>query len=151
MENQQKAIATLIKLLETTKDGESGFRACAEAVASPRLKMVFETAARRCDEGAAEREAKIRSLGGEPSISGTVTGSLHPWINLISSITGMDEHAVLAECERGEDLAKATYAAALEEDLPADVEAIIRRQYQGVKENHDLIRDLRNQTARAGS
>jgi uncharacterized protein (TIGR02284 family) len=34
-------------------------------------------------------------------------------------------------------------------DLPAEVGAIVRRQYAGVKENHDRIRALRDQTARA--
>ncbi len=56
-------------MLQTTKDGERGFRTCAEGVTSPRLKTVFETAARRCDEGAAELEAKTRSLGGGPAAS----------------------------------------------------------------------------------
>jgi len=150
--DNQKVIATLNNLLETTQDGVRGFVACAEGVTNPRLKMVFEAAARRCDEGAAELKAKIRSLGGEPATSGTVSGSIHrARTNIISSITGMDEHAVLAECERGEDAAKRAYEAALDEALPTDVEAIVRRQYQGVKENHDRIRDLRNQAAHASS
>ena len=149
MDNQQVA-AALNKLLETTKDGESGFRTFAEGVTNPRLKAVFETAARRCDEGAAELQAKIRSLGGQPVTSGTVGGSLHrAWTNIKSSITGMDEHAVLAECERGEDVAKSAYEAALKEDLPPDVKAIVHRQYEGVKTNHDRIRALRNQAGQA--
>jgi uncharacterized protein (TIGR02284 family) len=144
----QKVLSTLNTLLETTRDGEDGFRTCSAAVASPELKNVFETAARRCDEGAAELEAKIRNLGGEPVQSGTVSGALHrAWTNIKSSITGLDEHAVLAECERGEDVAKHAYEAALQEDLPEDVAAIIRRQYQGVVHNHDQIRDLRNRAA----
>ena len=144
----QKVISTLNSLLETTKDGEDGFRTCSNAVANPELKTAFENAARRCDEGAAELEAKIRSLGGEPTESGTVSGALHrAWTNIKSSITGMDDYAVLAECERGEDVAKQTYEAALQENLPTDVEAIVRRQYQGVVHNHNLIRDLRNQAA----
>jgi uncharacterized protein (TIGR02284 family) len=57
---------------------------------------------------------------------------------------------VLAECERGEDVAKSAYEAALKEDLPPDVKAIVRRQYEGVKANHDRIRDLRNQVGQAG-
>lgn len=148
--DHHQVIATLNNLLQTTKDGERGFRTCAEGVTSPRLKTVFETAARRCDEGAAELEAKTRSLGGGPAASGTVGGSLHrAWTDIKSSITGMDEHAVLAECERGEDVAKSAYEAALEEDLPPDVKEIVRRQYQGVTANHDRIRDLRNQAGQA--
>ena len=45
----------------------------------------------------------------------------------MSSVTGMEEHAVLEECERGEDAAMRDYEAALKEDLPADIEAIVRR------------------------
>jgi uncharacterized protein (TIGR02284 family) len=76
MDNNQ-VVATLNKLLETTKDGESGFRTCADAVKNTALKKVFEDAARRCDEGARELEAKIRSLGKDPATSGTATGALH--------------------------------------------------------------------------
>jgi uncharacterized protein (TIGR02284 family) len=63
----EKVVTTLNKLLETTKDGENGFRTCAGAVTNPNLKIVFEDAARRCDAGAAELEAKIRRLGKEPA------------------------------------------------------------------------------------
>lgn len=149
--NNNQVVTTLNKLLETTKDGEEGFRTCAEAVTNPRLKTVFEDAARRCDGGAAELQAEIRKLGGAPVTSGSVGGSLHrAWTNIKSSITGMDEHAVLAECERGEDAAKSSYEAALKEDLPSNVKAIVQRQYQGVIENHGRIRNMRDQSARAG-
>lgn len=140
----QTVIATLNNLLETTKDGAQGFRTCAEAVSNSRLKTVFEVAAKRCDEAALDLGAKIHSLGGEPAVSGTISGSIHRfWTNIISSITGMDERAVLSECERGEEFAERAYLAALQEHLPADVEAIVRRQYEGVKKNLELVRELR--------
>jgi uncharacterized protein (TIGR02284 family) len=83
-------------------------------------------------------------------LHGMVGGSLHrTWTNIKSSITGMDEHAVLAECERGEDVAKSAYAVALGDDLPPTLKAIVLRQYQAVKENQDRIRDLRNQSSLA--
>ena len=79
------------------------------------LKTLFETAARRCAEGAAELEAKVRGLGGQPAQGSSVSGSMHrAWTNIKSTITGMNEHAVLAECERGEDTGKHAYEAALE-------------------------------------
>ena len=67
MDNHQ-VVATLNKLLETTKDGESGFRTCAEGVTRPGLKTMFEAAARRCDEGATriggrDTEARRRTRG----------------------------------------------------------------------------------------
>ena len=55
-------------------------------------------------EDAAELEAKVPGLGGQPAQGGSVSGSMHrAWTNIKSTITGMNEHAVLAECERGED------------------------------------------------
>ena len=144
----QDVIATLNDLLEISRDGEQGFRTCAEGVQSPNLKALFESAARRCAEGAAELDAKVRSLGGEPAQGGSISGSMHrAWTNIKSAITGMNEHAVLAECERGEDAAKAAYEAALQKNLPADVRTLVDRQYQGVKANHDRVRNLRNAAA----
>jgi len=37
------------------------------------------------------------------------------------------------------------YRDAIKEDLPDDVAAVVQRQYEGVKRNHDQIRALRNQ------
>ena len=90
-------ISTLNNLIETSRDGEQGFRTCAEGVSSPNLKALFAAAARRCAEGAAELEAKVRGLGGTPAQGGSVSGSMHrAWTNIKSAITGIDEHAVLA-------------------------------------------------------
>lgn len=144
MDNED-VISTLNDLLVTTKDGEEGFRVLSENVESPRLKTTFQSAAHRCAEGATELAAKIRGLGGEPSESGSMSGSLHRvWTNVKFEVTGKDERALLVEAERGEDAAKHAYQAALEKDLPADVRMIVQRQYQGVKENHDRVRQLRD-------
>ena len=146
--NSQEVIATLNLLLQTTKDGAKGFRTCAKDVKKGSLTPVFESSAQRCDVGATELEAQIRKLGGEPATSGSVGGTLHRrWTDIMSSVTGMEEHVVLEECERGEDAAMRHYEAALKEDLPADIEAIVRRQYVGVTANHNRIHALRDQSA----
>ncbi|MEJ0093863.1 MAG: PA2169 family four-helix-bundle protein [Methylocella sp.] len=117
--DKDEVISTLNALLQTTKDGEEGFRTCAQNVRSTALKAVFETAATRCDEGAAELKTKIRGLGGQPTERGSTSALLHRgWTNLKASIVGMDDHAVLVECERGEDAAKGAYEAALKKDCP---------------------------------
>jgi uncharacterized protein (TIGR02284 family) len=69
-------IKTMNDLIETSRDGEQGFRTCAQGVTSPNLKTLFEAAARRCAEGAAELEAKVRGLGGQPAQGGSVSGSI---------------------------------------------------------------------------
>jgi uncharacterized protein (TIGR02284 family) len=148
--DKNDVISTLNDLIETSRDGEKGFRTCAEGVKNAQIKAIFESAAQRCAEGASQLAAKVRSLGGDPERGGSTTGSLHRgWINVKSTVTGMDEAAILEECERGEDAAKRSYENALKKDLPMDVRTIVERQYGGVKQNHDRVRDLRNAAARA--
>jgi uncharacterized protein (TIGR02284 family) len=138
-------IATLNGLIQVSKDGEWGFRTAADGVKTADLKSAFEHAARRCAQGAQQLQNKVRALGGDPEQSGSLSGTVHRgWVNLKSAITGMDELAILNECERGEDVAKTAYARALRADLPSDLRSLIHRQFEGVKENHDRVRELRN-------
>jgi uncharacterized protein (TIGR02284 family) len=143
--DKDDVIATLNDLIETSRDGEAGFRTCADGVKNAQLKQMFEQAAGRCRQAVSELEAKVRSLGGDPEKGGSVSGALHRgWVDIKSTITGMNEAAVLAECERGEDVAKKAYEGALAKDLPADIRSTVERQYQGVLQHHDRVRQLRN-------
>jgi uncharacterized protein (TIGR02284 family) len=140
-----EAISTLIRLAEVSRDGEAGFKSAAESAKDGRLKDMFMSASKRCSVGAKELDSEIIKLGGTPSASGTVSGAIYRgWTNVKDAIIGADEKTVLAECERGEDAAKAAYKVALTKDLTPDLLSIIRRQYQGVKENHDLMKELRD-------
>jgi uncharacterized protein (TIGR02284 family) len=63
---------------------------------------------------------------------------------LKSAITSGDEHAILAECERGEDSAAKEYNDAMAIELGPPLREIISRQYREVKSAHDRIRNLRD-------
>ena len=139
-------VDTLNKLIETCKDGECGFRTCAEHVKSAELKTVFLERAESCRKGASELQAIVVRCGGKAEDDSSTTGTLHRgWVNLKSMLTGNSDQAALDECERGEDAELARYRDAIKEDLPDDVAAVVQRQYEGVKRNHDQIRALRNQ------
>jgi uncharacterized protein (TIGR02284 family) len=138
-------ISTLQHLAEISRDGKDGFLEAAEAVKDPNLQVTFRGASARCETGAKELEKEIIKLGGLTTDAGTLAGAAHRlWTNLRAAITGGDDKAILEECERGEDVAKAAYEKALEADLAPEVIAIVRRQYAGVVENHDLIKRLRD-------
>ena len=62
-----------------------------------------------------------------------------------STLSTRDDKAVLEECERGEDNAKARYTKALQKNLPQDVRTVVERQMQGVQRNHDEVKRLRDQ------
>jgi uncharacterized protein (TIGR02284 family) len=141
--DNDNVISTLNNLIETCKDGENGFRTAASGVKNGELKMLFNLYSQQRAQFAAELQAEVRSLGGDPEETGSVAASLHRgWINIKSAVTGEDEGAVVSECERGEDAAVENYQEALNETLPANVLAIVERQYVQVKEAHDRIRAL---------
>lgn len=144
-------ISVLNDLIETSKDGEKGFRACAEDIKRPELKTLFVNRAQGCAEAAAELQQLVRSLGGDPETSTSMAGDLHRrWVDLKSLVTGKDDEAILNECERGEDVAMKSYRKALEKDLPANIRSVVERQFQGVQRNHDQVKALRNQARAAG-
>jgi uncharacterized protein (TIGR02284 family) len=141
-------VSELNDLVETSKDGEKGFRKAAEDTHDTQLKSLFVSRADDCARGARELQDTVQQLGGKPDTGGSMTGALHRgWVDLKSAVSNRSDHEILAECEKGEDVAKKRYHDALEKELPADVRAIVERQYQGVQQNHDRIRDLRDQYA----
>lgn len=139
-------ISTLNDLIETSKDGEEGFRTCADDVSDPQLKTFFSNRAQSCAAAAVELQDLVRAFGGNPETSGGLGGAIHRrWVDIKALLTGKDVKAVLKECVRGEDFAVASYRRALEKNLPADVRAVVERQYQGVLQNHDQVRSLADQ------
>ena len=140
-------IATLNHLITICKDGEQGFLEVAKDIADTEteLKNLFNNCADGCRQAVPELQAKVRELGGEAEDSGSIAGSLHRvWVDIKAAITGRDTLGILEECERGEDVAKNAYEQALKAGLPTEIHDLIHRQYEGVKKNHDLVRDLRN-------
>jgi uncharacterized protein (TIGR02284 family) len=138
-------IDALQDLVECCKDGEYGFRACADQAKRPDLKSVFLQRADDCRGAAQELNEQIRTLGGKTEDSGSAAGALHRgWVSVKASLTTYDDKAVLEECERGEDNAMARYRKALKQPMPAGVKLIVERQMQGVQRNHDQIKMLRD-------
>lgn len=132
-------------LVETCKDGEQGFREAAEGVKNTSLRSVLNEYARQRSQFASELQNHVQRLGGDPATSGSTSGALHRgWINLKSALTGKDDHAILAECERGEDSAVQNYQKVLAEDVPSDLRSVVEAQYRQILEAHNRIRSLRD-------
>lgn len=149
MDNKE-VISTLNDLIETCKDGEYGFRSCAEHADSSDLVTVLTRRAEDCVQAARELQEYVVQLGGEPDKGGSAAGALRRgWIGLRSALSTYDDLAVLKECERGEDMAVARYRAAREKPLPEPVRSVVERQFQGAKRNYDQIRGLRDSTRAA--
>ena len=149
MATNDKAVGVLNELIETCLDGENGFRTSAEELKDANVTRLFSSYAQQRAEFAEELKREVRRLGGDPDKSGHVTGAVHRgWINLKAALTGHDTHAVVAEAERGEDVAKAAFEKAIDSgDLPIETRQIVERQFMQVKEAHDHVRALRDQYA----
>jgi uncharacterized protein (TIGR02284 family) len=139
-------VDALNDLAECCKDGEYGFRECAEQADRADLKSLFLQRADDCRGAAQELYQQIRSLGGDIDEGGSASGALHRgWVSMKAKLSTYDDKAVLEECERGEDNALARYRKALKQPLPAGIKLIVERQMQGVQRNHDQIKMLRDQ------
>ena len=148
MAQQKEIISTINGLIETLKDGQEGFRQAAEGVKDSNLKSLFNEFSLQRARFAGELQAEAVKLGeSEPEKDSSASGALHrAWINIKSAITSGDDHAILAECERGEDSAVNEYQEAMEKDLPSPVREIVSREYSEVKSAHDRIKSLRDAT-----
>ncbi len=152
MAQQKEIISTLNGLIETLKDGQEGFRQAAEGVKDSELKMVFNEYSLQRSKFAGDLQSEVVGLGDPtPEDSSSTSGAMHrAWINIKSAVTSQSDHAILAECERGEDSALAAYRKAMEgEKLSSNVRDLVSQQFTEVKSAHDRIKALRDSTAKS--
>jgi uncharacterized protein (TIGR02284 family) len=146
MTQQKEIISTINSLIETLKDGQEGFKQAAEAVKDSNLKSLFNEYSLQRAKFAGELQSQAVQLGeSKPEDSSSTSGAIHrAWIDLKSALTSGDDHAILAECERGEDSAVKEYKEAMEDGLSAPIRDIVSRQYSEVQNAHDRIKSLRD-------
>ena len=153
MSQTKEIISTLNSLIETLKDGQEGFRQASEAVQDSQLKTLFSEFSLQRSKFAGELQNHVIQLGeSAPEKTSSTAGALHrAWINMKSAITSRDDHAILAECERGEDSAVAEYKKAMDDEsrLSAPIRETVSRQYTAVKAAHDQVKALRDASKNA--
>jgi len=146
MKEQKEIISVIGDLIQTLKDGQEGFKEAAEGVKDPQLKSLFNEYSRQRSRFASELQHQAQRSGeAERNTSSSAAGALHRrWIDLKSAVTRGDDHAILAECERGEDSAVEEYKKAIDNGLSAPVRDIVSQQYAEIKKAHDHIKVLRD-------
>src|SRR5213075_1927904 len=132
-----------------SRDGDKGFTACADDAKDASLRAYFTICATRCREAVQTLDRIVKHYGGTPEQAGSIAGSVNrAWLNLRAAISSNSDLAVLEECERAEDAAIRAYKHALEKDLPLDVLPVVKIQLEGVQENHDRVRAMRDERRR---
>jgi uncharacterized protein (TIGR02284 family) len=141
--NREELISCLNDLIETCRDGESGFQTAADSTSNSGLKEWFNQCSLQRAQFASELQAEVRQLGGTPGNTGSVSAAFHRgWMNVKSLVTGSSDEAIIAECERGEDAAVANYQRILKQNLPPNVLPVAKHQFTEIKKSHDRLRDM---------
>lgn len=144
--DDEKIASVLNELVETSLDGSAGFKTCLEGAKDPMLRAYFQTRVHNCEEAVRALTVEVLHHGGKPVEHGSATGALRrAWINIRTALTSNDDLAVLEECEGAEDAALQAYSQALQEELPAHVRTLLEMQREGARENHDRVRQLRDE------
>jgi uncharacterized protein (TIGR02284 family) len=146
MEADNHDIETMNDLIKATIDSVDGYRSAAGDANSNQFQAIFQERANERQNVADELRQHVRALGGEPEDDGSILAGAHRvFMNLRDAITGLDDQAVVAEVERGEDYIKAKFETALEDhNLSTDTRTLISRCYESVKSGHDQMRDLKH-------
>ena len=136
----EDTIAHLNRLIETSKDGELGYRTAAHHVRNPQLQSIFEDYERQRANFARQLQAEVERLGGEVGESGSLSAAIHRgWIDVKSALSGGDGWAILAACELGEAAASAAYEKVLDMDISGPIRLTVSHQAQQVRDAHQHI------------
>jgi uncharacterized protein (TIGR02284 family) len=154
METSEKALDVINDLIKINNDRVAGFEKAANNLEGDDngLIAVFNKLAGESQQYVAKLTDIVQLYGGEAAEGTSTSGDLHrAWIDIKATFTGSDLLAILNECERGEDAAKAAYRDALdpENELRPELFEVLQLQQQGIAEGHDLIKSLRDQVETA--
>lgn len=151
MEKSREVIEVLNDLVMINNDRVSGYqRAIKELKDDDQdLKTLFDRMIVESQNIKSDLAHEIQVLHGDVEKGTTGMGKIYrAWADLRAAFTGDSRHAVLANCEAGEDAAQKAYKTALETDrLPVFLRDLLKQQQSILKNSHDRIRDLRNQYA----
>lgn len=152
MQNTKDTIEILNDLIQINNDRIAGYeRAIKETQGEDEdLKVLFASMIAESHRIRIALATEVQALGADAEQGTTTSGKIYrAWMDVKSVFTGHDRHAVLENCEAGEDAAQKAYRSALSEDtLPGYLRELLTQQQQTLRESHDEIKALRDQYAK---
>jgi len=134
------------ELVETLKDGRTGFASAAEKLRDSDRPEVAATLQRLSEQRAAfarDIVALGHEYGEDVDESGTVTAAFHRgWLSLKDALTGDDPSGVLGAAVTGEDHAVSEYEKALGEGLSDGFRTVVQQQHAAVVAARDEVKAL---------
>lgn len=147
METNEKIVDVLNSLVQINNDRIEGYERAAKDTEDPDLKDLFSNMASKSHMMKSQLSSEVLNRGGKPTEGTTTSGkAFRVWMDFKAALTGKDRHSILSSCEFGEDAAQDTYEDALKQDndLPADISSLIIAQKSQLREDHNLVKALRD-------
>ncbi|HEX9510266.1 MAG TPA: PA2169 family four-helix-bundle protein [Puia sp.] len=152
MQNTKDTIEILNDLIQINNDRIVGYeKAIKETKPEDEdLKVLYATMIAESHRIKIALATEVQTLGAEVEQGTTTSGKIYrAWMDVKAVFTGHDRHAVLENCEAGEDAAQKAYRTALNSDaLPAYIRELLVQQQQMLRASHDEIKALRDQYAK---
>jgi uncharacterized protein (TIGR02284 family) len=145
--DNDKDIATLNSLIETTIDSADGYEQAAATEKVGDLAQTFRQFASERRSIVAELRGHVVRLGGNPEDDGTLLAAAHRQFLNLRSAFDSDTRTAINEVERGEDYIKNKYEMALKADLSPDVRQAIQRAYESIRAGHDTFSAMKKSYA----
>ena len=149
MEKSKEIIEVLNDLVMINNDRVEGYEKAVKELKpeDQDLKSLFDHMIVESQQLKSDLVQELQVLHGEVEKGTSEMGKIYRgWMSLKAVFTGDSRHAILSNCEYGEDSAQKAYDKALEtEKLPAFLREMFMNQKAALKASHDEIKDLRNE------
>jgi uncharacterized protein (TIGR02284 family) len=147
----KSAVNVVNDLVEICLDAEKGFRDAAQDVRDQNLREIFLGKSRQMGQFGRALQEEVTKLGGKPSKSGSMVGTLHRvWMDSRATLNMHNAKLVLMECERGESAVLQHYEKALEAVLPEQVKDVIEKQFVEITLTRNKLHELEHPEERPG-
>jgi uncharacterized protein (TIGR02284 family) len=125
-------IGSIERLIETCKDGESGYRQAAQDVRDPELQRFLEEQSNIRARFAQELRDELSRMTGWRS-HGSAAGVMHRRLMDLLTRFGANERMLMNSVEQAERMALDSYRAALGSPMPPQFENMLRCQAESIR------------------
>ena len=151
MKTSNEAAEILNDLVQINNDRIEGYQNALENLKNEDsdLKPLFVSLIGESQQYKLSLSNELNLLNADTEEGSTTSGALYrAWMDVKAVFTGHDRKSILENCEFGEDAAQKAYKdAAKDENLPANLRALVLEQKAKLKQSHDKIKYLRDQQA----
>ena len=149
MKTSQETIEILNDLIRINNDRIKGYERAVEELKNENddLKTLFAVYIDQSRQNIMVLGKEVQVYGGDMATGSTGSGKIYrAWMDVKAVFTGHDRHAVLENCEFGEDAALKAYHTALKnEELPEYLKQMLIQQHELLLKSHNKVKALRDQ------